>query len=70
MRLERLTEREDKAGIFLTQQFHLPPWSRIDEIIVFNTVDATIQQNEATRYFRVGSWVEPRDKHTRPLSEG
>jgi hypothetical protein len=41
---ERFIEREDKAGIFLTQQFHLPPWSRIDEIIVFNTVAATIQQ--------------------------
>jgi hypothetical protein len=44
MRLERLTEREDKAGIFLTQQFHLPPWSCIGEVIVISTVAATIQQ--------------------------
>ncbi|MCM3601898.1 hypothetical protein M3175_14250 [Robertmurraya korlensis] len=43
----RLIEREDKAGIFLTQLSHLPPWSCIGEVIVINTVAATIQQNEA-----------------------
>ncbi|MCM3601899.1 hypothetical protein M3175_14255 [Robertmurraya korlensis] len=44
---ERLTERGDKAGIFLTQLSHLPPWSSIGEVTVINTVAATIQQNEA-----------------------
>ncbi|MGG7620875.1 hypothetical protein [Bacillus coreaensis] len=44
---ERLTERGDKAGIFLTQLLHLPPWSCIGEMTVINTVAATIQHNEA-----------------------
>jgi hypothetical protein len=42
---ERFIEREDKAGSFLTQRLHLPPWSRIGEVIVISTVAATIQQS-------------------------
>ena len=67
----RLIEREDKAGIFLTQLLHLPPLSCIGERKVINTVAATIQQTEAiSPNVEMGSWVEPRDKHARPLLEG
>ncbi len=40
-------QRGKDAGNFLTQKSCLPPWSCIGEIIVINTVFATIQHNEA-----------------------
>ncbi len=65
---ERLTERGDKAGIFLTLQLHLPPWSSIGERKVINTVAATIQQTKAiSPSVEVGSWVEPRENTLVPF---